>query len=99
MLALAYQHVHLDWRQQTHPGCVTGCPGRVPRALNEHRANRCNGTATGFTLYTMIDDHVWDLFAFAGHSPVLGAKVRTFSEIKPGRGRLHSPNACPRRQV
>ena len=23
----------------------------------------------------MIDDFVWDLFAFVGHSPVLGAKV------------------------
>ncbi len=26
----------------------------------------------------MIDDHIWDLFAFIGHSPVLGAKARSF---------------------
>jgi len=38
----------------------------------------------------MIDDHIWDLFAFAGHSPVLGAKVRSF-----GANNAQYRNASP----
>jgi hypothetical protein len=39
---------------------------------------RCNGAGAGFQLYSLINDVGWDLRAFVGYAPVLGAKVVAF---------------------
>jgi hypothetical protein len=39
---------------------------------------RCNGAGAGFQLYSLINDIGWDLRAFVGYAPVLGAKVVAF---------------------
>lgn len=39
---------------------------------------RCNQAAAGFQLYRLVNDVAWDLRAFVGYAPVLGAKVVAF---------------------
>ncbi len=39
---------------------------------------RCDEAASGFQLFALVDDAPWDLRAFVGYAPVLGAKIVAF---------------------
>ncbi len=52
---------------------------------------RCNDAASGFQLFALVDDVPWDLRAFVGYAPVLGAKVVAFRGTDS-----HSWCACSR---
>jgi len=71
-------HDHLDVElaiSLAHINSIAYCETPNVAAWN---CSRCNQAAAGFQLYRLVNDVAWDLRAFVGYAPVLGAKVVAF---------------------